>query len=124
MILSLLFFALAAMCNSIMDNTKDHFYKSIFNSPKFDQNWWNTETSWKNKYIDRSINKGVDKSKPIFLTDSWHYFKFLMVVLLALSAATFDIKFLWWEFPLIIISYGIVWIAVFNFFYNKILNKF
>ncbi len=135
MILSLLFFSLAAVCNALCDNLQHHWYKSIFNNPKRNLKWWNGELSWLNKYQDGQVAKGFVKwnawgvrfTKPVCFTDAWHFFKSLMVVLLALSGVTLygnrmDLSLV--GYLIILCLYGIVWIGTFNLFYNRILNKF
>lgn len=115
--------AIAAGSNAIMDTCKDHYYTSIFNSSNFNPWFWNTEISWKNKYIDRDVWRGRTKLI-VQLTDSWHLFKSLMIVMQAVSLmlAAIYYKPIYTYFEAIV-CYGLVWNGTFNLFYNKILKK-
>ena len=135
--ISLLFWCLAAICNSIMDVCFHHFDSSVFNSKKFNTNFWDTEFSWKNKYVNWPYNQSRKSVKiwkwkfnyPVQLTDSFHLFKMLMIVFICLSIVTFEPYFNfqllpdWLQFVLHIASYGLWWNATFNLFYNHILIK-
>lgn len=131
MILSLIFWSLAAICNAIMDVSNHHYSISIFR--EFNPMWWNGEISWKNKYIEGDPKFGFRKlfpnrkypickiNYPVQLTDAWHLFKSLMIVLLAISVVTYEGYF---DNILITITlYGIVWNLTFNTFYNHILKS-
>lgn len=88
--LILIFFALAGMCNAIMDTLDHHHDKSIFSKFKRNTMWWNFHEGWRNKYIDRDPKKGRVKwigniNKPVQITDAWHFFKMLMIVFAAAS---------------------------------------
>lgn len=133
--ISLLLVALAAICNAVMDVISFHYKQSIFT--KFNPQWWNPAISWKNKYVDYSkfaeYTGKVSKLEkrifilnlfsikyPTFLTDAWHFFKSLMIVLLGFAIVLYN--------PIIniyvdIILVGIVWNLIFNVFYNKIFKK-
>lgn len=136
--ISLLFFVLAAISNSIMDTSKDHY--SISRLPK--GQWWDGSTSWLNKYINRDASKGVRKV-PVQLTDCWHFFKFLMIVFIALAIVSYKPIFSYngnevfvWIFnkqthltlfgrllneTLNVCVFGVSWNLIFSLFYNKIL---
>jgi hypothetical protein len=133
--ISILFFILAAISNSIMDVTQFHFYESVFNNGTFKLNWWSGVSSWKNKYVDREVANGRRKvmgsaiNYPVQLTDAFHFFKMLMIVFLALAVITFDanlIKFTnmqWLNLLIALVAYGTLWNCTFSLFYNKILRK-
>ena len=133
--ISLLLVALAAICNAVMDVVSFHYKTSIFT--KFNPQWWNPAISWKNKYVDYSkfaeYTGKVSKLEkrifilnlfsikyPTFLTDAWHFFKSLMIVLLGFAIVLYV--------PVVniyvdIILVGFAWNLTFNVFYNKIFKK-
>ena len=125
--ISCIFFFLAAICSAIMDNLSQHWFKSKFK--KFNNQWWNPEISWKNKYINGDwkngekhifIYKFIKIKYPIILTDAWHFFKFLMVFCIVLATTTYT-PFL--GFFIDVLLLGLVWILTFNIFYDKVLIK-
>jgi hypothetical protein len=136
--ISLFFFVLAAICNSIMDTADQHFNTSIFSNftnPKV-RLWFNESQGWLNKYVDRDMAKGRVKwfwgiNKPVQLTDSWHWFKMCMIIFCALSAlfyhsisATYIINYFPCQnFLLDLLLFGIAWNGPFNLFYNTLLIK-
>ena len=139
-----------------MDNPKHHWRTSIFNvysrveigdhyvkkgkTTKF-KNWverWFHPLSWKNKYFDYDVGRhgrvhwkivGLEINKPVQITDSWHFFKMLMIIFMAISVITFDwdrvilIYSYWWDFILLLVSYGAGWNLPFSFFYKWVLVK-
>lgn len=126
--ISLLLVALAAICNAVMDVISFHYKQSIFS--RYNPQWWNPAISWKNKYIDWDNDVRIEKvisignlfsiKYPTFLTDAWHFFKSLMVVLLGFAIVLYN--------PVIniyvdIILVGLAWNLIFNVFYNKIFKK-
>ena len=133
--ISLLLVALAAICNAVMDVISFHYKQSIFT--KYNPQWWNPAISWKNKYVDYSkfaeYTGKVSKLEkrifilnlfsikyPTFLTDAWHFFKSLMIVLLGFAIVLYV--------PVVniyvdIILVGLAWNLVFNVFYNKLFKK-
>lgn len=133
LILISLCIALAAICNAIMDTLIHHWYISIFK--KYNWEYWNPDLSWRNKYNLKTPTLGKRKilgglvDYPVALTDAWHLFKSIMVVLLitAISIAWINpinitnSKFV--DFIIILICGGTIWIQVFNLFYNKLLKK-
>lgn len=126
-IISLVLFGLAAICDAIRDKITHHFEKSIFN--KMNPKWWNPKISWRNKYVDGDLKKGFRYKGPLaamnnFL-DAWHTFKVIEIILLAsavvIQMPTFGFGFL--AYGAYMIAFGIVWNIPFNTFYNKILTK-
>jgi len=133
--ISLLLVALAAICNAVMDVISFHYKQSIFT--KFNPQWWNPAISWKNKYVSydkfSEYTGSVSKLEkrifilnlfsikyPTFLTDAWHFFKSLMIVLLGFAIELYN--------PVVniyvdIILVGLAWNLTFNVFYNKIFKK-
>jgi len=127
LIVSLSFFILASICNSVMDTSSHHYHTSILK--KFNPNWWNAEVSWKNKYVNGDPSLGFRKiwkniNYPVQLTDCWHFFKTLMIIFLTLSVVTFDSDLIVesYYYLLYVGLYGTVWNVVFSLFYDKILR--
>jgi len=144
MILVIIFFLLAAMCNAVMDTTNHHYHKSIFNNKKLDNWFWNGEISWRNKYNNRNPYYGFKKlfnfetshlkfkpliwlvrklnniNYPVQFTDAFHFFKSLMIIFLCLSASC---NFKGWYFIIVFCVNGLLWNGTFNIFYNHILIK-
>ena len=130
--ISLLFFILASICNSVQDTLVHHHPKSIFK--KYTKGFWSDAfyESWKNKYINNDPLQGRKKIlginiHPMF-TDAWHCFKSLMIIFICLSIATFDLNCLYifdyWICVLIVVTvYGTLWNLAFSIFYDKILIK-
>lgn len=129
MIWSLVFMALAAACNAVMDTCAHHYSTSIF--PRFQNiRWWDARISWLNKYEKLDQRNGRVKwfwkiNKPVQLTDAWHLFKFFMILFLCLAIVSYTWagpSFGW--FPDIMIL-GVTWNAIFLAFYKKLLlSKF
>ena len=122
--ISLLFLLLAAICNSIMDNLKDHWYISKFNSLPIQ--FWNPEISWKLSFVRYTK----------YHLDAWHLFKSLMIIFIILSITlnmfygniliillSTYIKSKFLSILIVIGIYGISWNLIFNLFYNHLLIK-
>lgn len=140
--ISLIFFALAAICNAVMDVVSFHYDESVFWKPWGNRKdnlwnqWWNANFSWKNKYILGDTHLGRKKlfwkiNYPVQLTDAWHFFKMMMIIFIALSAVTFEKHYMPLFYavsnPLFIIllmcGYGLAWNLTFNLFYNHLLIR-
>lgn len=130
---SLLFIALAAICNAVMDILQFHYHESIFDKPSdkisYYDKWWNPHYSWRNKYINGIPSYGRKKwilglNYPVQLTDAWHLFKTFMIVFLCLSIVTFEDVYpkTILDDILIFCIFGTVWNLTFSLFYNKILR--
>jgi hypothetical protein len=131
--ISLIFFILASICNSIMDTLCHHHSTSIFK--KHITGFWSDSIlqSWKNKYANGDPLQGRKKlfwiiNVPVQFTDAFHFFKSLMIIFTCLSIATFwlnEIYFFdyWINVLIVIIIYGTAWNATFSLFYNKILRR-
>lgn len=114
---------ISAISESIMDKIQFHFEKSIFNDNSYNRLFWNPLYSWENKW-----NKDLTKPKfflsttlLVFLTDGWHFFKFLRnttlfigLPLLVLSPINIIIS---------VIIARIIYGLVFTLFFDKLLNK-
>lgn len=133
--ISLLLVALASACNSIMDTVDHHQSQSIFSKFK-NGKWWNQHQGWKNKYVDydKDIKEGIEPrrvkwkilgirfNKPVQLTDSWHFFKMLMIIFICLAIIVFPYTIGWayivgveWKGILYRVT---VWVSVLGFAWN------
>lgn len=143
--ISIIFLAMAAVCNAIMDICAHKFNSSIFTKhPKKIKKdswyrWWNGYYSWRNKYNNDDPYYGRRKlwntqvKYPVQLTDAWHLFKMLMIIFIVLSIVTYDAHFYikysnmqlesWITLLIEIIIYGVTWNTTFSLFYHRILKK-
>jgi hypothetical protein len=124
--ITLVFIALAALCNAVMDTCAHHFNDSIFSHMGL---WWGPE-SWRNKYRGRNPRFGrrvllqcrinetftFKINYPVVLTDAWHFFKSGMICLLIAAIFFYKPMYGWIDF----LIYGGVWNITFFFFYTKI----
>jgi hypothetical protein len=122
-IIGIVLIIISAISESIMDKIQFHFEKSIFNDNSYNRLFWNPLYSWENKW-----NKDLTKPKfflsttlLVFLTDGWHFFKFLRnttlfigLPLLVLSPINIIIS---------VIIARIIYGLVFTLFFDKLLNK-
>lgn len=118
--------ALKALC----DTVKDHFSTSVFRNkePLF----WNPNIAWKKAYIDNDPKKGKKKMSifvfgkiiqfPFFhpLKDIWHLSNSIQISLWL--TLPFIIKLEHTGF-LLYVSAGVLYVAIFNMFYNVIFRK-
>ena len=138
LLVPLILLSFGSICNSIMDTVDHHQQKSIFSKFK-NGRWWNQNQGWRNKYIDydgdiklniepRRVKWslfGFTVNKPVQLTDSWHFFKMLMIIFISLSISTFliftnnIIGFL--PFTVYLLLCGLIWNTTFRLFYHKFL---
>lgn len=129
--ISIILIALAAICNAVMDICSHHYYYSVFT--RFNDKFWNSNTSWANKYVNGDPAYGRVKwlgglmNKPVQLTDSWHLFKSLMIVFLISAIPFCPTNELgienWMYYSAVIIAGGTTWNLTFNLFYNHLLRK-
>ena len=105
--ITLLFIAIAAACNAVMDRTENApaFNKSVFNH--FDVKFWLKEVSW--QYATKIFT---------WKYDAWHVSKSFMLSFILLAACLYS-PILGGVFDFLL--FGIVWNLTFNVFYNKIL---
>ena len=111
MLTSIIFLALAAMFNALMDSVEYEtaFEKSIFY--KLNPKWWCKSISW--EYV-----KFLPFTK--YRPDAWHLAKSAMVVCIVLAivfAAPVSHKLL------LFVLFGILWNISFNLFYNYIFRR-
>lgn len=98
----------AAFCNRVMDTLKDHYNDSIFST--LDPTFWDANTSWKNKYVDRDPRKertfwrlfsipklnfvGIKVVKPAIISDGWHLSKFVMQLCIANALGILTVQYI------------------------------
>ena len=73
---------LASVCNTFMDLSSEGKLRKK----------WNKEYSWKNKYKDGTLEPKFFLSTTVFvwITDFWHFMKFIMLKLLFLSIVLYS----------------------------------
>ena len=116
LVLSLVFFALAAIMNAVMDTLQFHFERSIFRN--LDPKFWNPNVAWRFAWVVPFTSYKVD---------AWHLSKSSMIIFCALSAVCLiggcDPVAPWWAYPMSLLIYGAIWNGTFNLFYNTLLLK-
>ena len=130
-ILVIILWLLAAVCNALMDVLSHHFEQSIFyrKNPYI----WNPVHSWKNKYNGRDPKLGRRRFfygllvvHPAF-TDAWHFAKSLMIVLITgcvvMGCAISSEPARWYELILEFVLLGLLWNTTFTFFYDVVFRK-
>lgn len=122
-IIGLLLVTISAISEAIMDKIQFHFEKSIFNQNKYNRLFWNPKYSWENKW-----NKDLTKPKfflsttlLVFLTDGWHFFKFLKNTTLFIGLPLLVLSQV--NIIILIIIARIIYGLVFTLFFDKLLNK-
>jgi hypothetical protein len=130
-----IFFALAAIFNSVMDICREKFKTShMAKYPKiFKPEWWDELVAYEYKFVG---NKEGNPLKPIYriplmtaFSSAWHFFKSLMV--LSLEFSLISILIITGYIPFAagpILKYlallGFAWNGPFNLFYNHILKSY
>jgi hypothetical protein len=122
-IIGILLIIISAISESIMDKIQFHFEKSIFNDNSYNRLFWNPLYSWENKW-----NKDLTKPKfflsttlLVFLTDAWHFFKFLRNTTLFIGLPLMVLSPI--NIIISIIIARIIYGLVFTLFFDKLLNK-
>jgi len=127
LIIGILLVSIAGMSKAIMDNLQFHYNRSIFkNNDKYNQNFWDPNLSWVNKYKEGSMT--IPKffgstSYFVFLTDAWHLFQ--MIMLLCLFIGISITSYYSSSFIYLIINVGVLRLffgSIFTLFFNKVLN--
>lgn len=130
-ILVIIFWMLAAVCNALMDISAHKFESSIFSHK--DPFIWDAKVSWKNKYNNRDPELGRRRwfyglivLHPAF-TDAWHFAKSLMIVLITgcvvMGCAISSGPARWYELILEFVLLGLLWNTTFTFFYDVVFRK-
>jgi hypothetical protein len=127
-IMMLSLWALAAVCNAVMDVLAFKFKTSVFKN--MNPNYWNPAKSWRNKYKQKMPFKGPafigSTTFLSFLTDAWHLFQFLSNTFLALSVLVVFLHYTtisWWAGLAIFLGMKLTWGVFFELFYGRIFRK-
>ena len=97
-----------------MDKIQHHYHKSIFKT--LNEQWWNPEISWKNKYRKNESELGVDLLRErfpfsrtflVFVTDAFHLFKSIRDNSLIVAVG---------------LSFSLYWILVFKLIYSGLFH--
>lgn len=119
----LILLIIAGISNAIMDVLRFRYNKSIFLNFR-NQNWWNPNISWRNKWKDGNPENGEKfwGSSRWFVrfTDAWHFFQGLMFTCFFLSIIIY--------IPLfnVVIDFIIIYVTfttTFEIFFKKIFIK-
>lgn len=116
---------LSSISEAIMDTIMFHYDRSVF-IEKQNQQFWNPELSWKNKYKTDLKTPKFPGSTTIFvfLTDAWHRHKFYRNTFLFIGLpliAFFSLSFL--NMLLMICIARLIFGLVFTYFYYRYSNK-
>lgn len=121
-IIGLLCFIVAAICESVMDVLQFHYMCSLFKDFK-NNIFWDPEISWRNKY-----KKGDPKEGPKFIgsdtlfvgfTDGWHLFKMFRTFCIFLGIFFLLLQFTsFWVSLLIVVGIRIFFGIAFTIFYD------
>lgn len=82
-LLGIILVGIAGIAEAVMDKLIFHYEISIFEKLK-NKKYWNPKISWENKYKeDLKTPKFIGSTTIfVFLTDAWHFFKFIRTLLL------------------------------------------
>jgi len=121
--ISLLLIFLAGIFNACMDIIKIRWIWSIFYNVKNEQ-WFNPSLSWRNKWKDGHPDKGEkflgSSTIFVFVTDFWHFCKFLMLLCISFSIVLYQPIFFWlidW------LLFYLIFTVTFELFFSKILKR-
>jgi hypothetical protein len=120
-ILLILLITVAGFSNAVMDVLNYRYHKSIFRHAK-NQQWWNPQISWLNKWKNGDYNQGESfwGSSRWFVrfTDAWHFFQGLMFTSLFVVVIVYDVVFVWWLDYILMYA---LFTTVFSVCFNKLL---
>lgn len=115
---------ISAVAKAAMDKLQFHYSRSIFSKFK-NQQFWNPEISWKNKWKngDKSQGESFFLSSTLFvsITDAWHLFQniFLNSLFIGLSLLfPLDGKSI-----LVLLTSRILFGVLFTYTFHRTLNK-
>jgi hypothetical protein len=121
--ISLILMLLAGIFNAIMDVLDFHYDISIFTS-WHNQNWINPVISWRNKWKNGDPNQGErffgSSTIFVFITDLWHFCKFLMMISVCCAIVFYNPLIFWWTDIIFLLT---IYSIVFEIFFSKILIK-
>lgn len=122
------FLALATASNAVMDTLVHHYKGSVFE--KLNPLFWNPAESWKNKYKNGDHTKGAkfpgSTTIFVFLTDAWHFFKFIQINSYLVSISLLAWNELGGNWQVLVLVFAVTKIiqgVVFNLLYHKIFYK-
>lgn len=117
--LSLILFAMAAVCSALMDKTETviSFNSSVFR--KLDKGFWCKPVS----ADQRQLLKGTK-----YRADAWHLAKSCMVILVGLAVIFYHPVITWFTWTLLnrmadLVLLGMAWNIPFNLFYNHVFKR-
>ena len=125
-IIGFILILVSAVGKSVMDKLQFHYSKSIFSKFK-NQQFWNPEISWKNKWKNGNKLQGesffLSSTLFVFTTDAWHLFQniFLNSLFLGLFFITF--KEISWLKALLFLLSRVIFGLTFTYVYTYKLNK-
>lgn len=109
---------MAGMANGLMDDIQFHYSESVVS--QWDEQFWNPEISWKNKYAIDDHGALIRPLKARFfgsttflvsITDGWHLLKFIFLLCLHLLIAILLINQRWtWK---TVIKVIIAWLVIY-----------
>lgn len=122
--LGLFLVVIAGLSEGVMDTLQFHFGGSVFNKYE-NQDFWNPELSWMNKYKEDLKTPSFFLSTSLFvgLTDAWHLFKMIRTLCLfigtTISVYNLDFIELCIVFIIARILFGLTFTLSFEIFSNK-----
>jgi hypothetical protein len=131
--ISILFFALAGICNAVMDKVNFHWDKSIFKGSKIE--WWaNPAISYKNKWKNNNNSEDGEKfpgSSTVFvwITDLWHFAQSFMITFFILGGLLYGdgltsmFESSWVNIIIDFIIFKSIFSLTFELFWSIILKK-
>lgn len=116
--------ALAGIANACMDTLKTRRWSSsIFRVFKKDS-WFNPAISWRNKWKNGDDVYGErffgSSTILVWITDAWHFFKMIMLVLICASVVLYVPLFNWYVDSVLLL---IVFTLSFELFYGKLFKR-
>jgi len=116
------------VCEAVKDKLLFHYEESIFSN--YDHCYWSPEISWRRKYKKGDPNQGprffLSTTVLVFITDGWHFVKWLNNRFTDLIILIVSINFLkseLYQSLLLIIAYNIIKGVIFEKFFSTLLNK-
>jgi hypothetical protein len=140
LLIAAIFISLSAALNASMDTIEHHHSTSVFS--KLGSYFYHDWTRLYEKDPDGNLIQPLQRKRWNFgiwkpaihplVFDAWHLFKSLMIIMIICYGSTFvfareRIVFTWkkiehWYLLIsLIIAYGLVWILMFNLFYDHLL---
>ena len=125
-ILGILLVIAASISEAIMDTIQFHYERSIFKLDpiKYNPLFWDASISWQNKYKENSMTEPKfygSKTIFVFLTDAWHFFKFLRNLFLFIGLPLLGLGSL--NIILAVVIARVLYGLVFTFCFDKVLIK-